>query len=291
MSSPARKHGDSRLSVRLALFMGLFWTGLAEGLLSPDSLRTSSLALSYAFGLGAMGLSIFTFMLREGWSYLRPEAPEPAAALQTGPVWHRARFFTDPAYQIPAIYCVLVLIVRLTLDLRAGPPLSERAWWFLVFMAFAAVAVPVIFKQARTRIRARARGIPDGRIQADEMQDTVVADGSGRGEEGAAVLESTDRKDGSTDRHESGKTFAPGFRDPWFTVPALALGTVHVIRNGMESIQEDPSSFEATAWFFAPLLAVALAAAISSIARLRRRRKEALNAAGNQPMTVTDAAH
>ena len=236
MSSLARKHDDSRLSARLAVLMGLAMSGFMEGLLSPESLRTSPLALSYAIGLGAMGLSTFTFMLREGRKFLNPEEPEAAPEPRTGPLWHEAKFFTDPWYQVPAIYCVLVLIVQLVMELEAGPPLSERALWFLVFLAFATVAVPVIIG---TRVR----------------------------------LDSAGRKDGSTNRHEDGRSLPPGFRDPWFTVPAAALGAFHLARYGVDAIEEDPSSITATWWLLTPLLGVALAVVMLAFDRFRQQRK------------------
>ena len=236
MASLAKKHDDSRLSARLAVLMGLVMSGLMDGLLSPESLRTSPLALSFAIGLGIMGLSTFTFMLREGRKFLNPEQSEAAPEPQTGPVWHEARFFTDPWYQVPAIYCVLVLVVQLVMELEAAPTLSERALWFLVFLTFATVAVPISISK---RVR----------------------------------LDSAGRKDDSANRHEGGRPLAPGFRDPWFTVPAAALGAVHLARYGVDAIEEDPSSAEATLWLLTPLLGVALAVVMPSFDRFRQQRK------------------
>ena len=251
MSSLAKKHDDSRLSARLAVLMGLVMSGFADGLLSPESLRTSPLALSYAVGLGAMGLSTFTFMLRGVRKYLNPEEPAPPPEPRTAPVWHEARFFTDPWYQVPAIYCVLVLVVQLIVDLEAGPALSDRTLWFLVFVAFATVAIPVSISR---RVR----------------------------------LESAGNKDSPADGNEARRTF-PGFRDPWFTVPAAALGAVHLAKFGVEAIEEDPTSSEATWWLLSPLLSVALAVAMPSIDRFRRRRKLRNAAESGSPEVPADA--
>ncbi|MCY4555167.1 MAG: hypothetical protein OXF79_01990 [Chloroflexi bacterium] len=252
MSSLAKKHDDSRLSARLAVLMGLVMSGFADGLLSPESLRTSPLALSYAVGLGAMGVSTLTFMLRGVRQYLNPEETAPEPEPRTGPVWHEARFFTDPWYQVPAIYCVLVLVVQLIVDLEAGPPLSDRTLWFLVFVAFATVTIPASISR---RVR----------------------------------LESAGNKDSSADGNEARRTFAPGFRDPWFTVPAAALGAVHLAKFGVEAIEEDPTSSEATWWLLSPLLSVALAVAMPSIDRFRRRRKLRNAAESESPKVPVDA--
>ena len=252
MSSLAKKHDDSRLSARLAVLMGLVMSGFADALLSPESLRTSPLAMSYAIGLGAMGLSTFTFMLRQMRKYLNPEEPEPAPDPRSGPVWHEARFLTDPWYQVPAIYCVLVLVVQLIVDLEAGPRLSDRTLWFLVFVAFATVAVPVSISR---RVR----------------------------------LESAGHEDSSANGNEARRTFAPGFRDPWFTVPAAALGAVHLAKFGVEAIEEDPGSSEATWWLLSPLLSVAFAVAMPSIDRFRRRRKPRNAGESGSPEVPDDA--
>lgn len=252
MSSLAKKHDDSRLSARLAVLMGLVMSGFADGLLSPESLRTSPLALSYAVGLGAMGVSTLTFMLRGVRQYLNPEETAPEPEPRTGPVWHEARFFTDPWYQVPAIYCVLVLVVQLIVDLEASPPLSDRTLWFLVFVAFATVTIPASISR---RVR----------------------------------LESAGNKDSSADGNEAKRTFAPGFRDPWFTVPAAALGAVHLAKFGVEAIEEDPASSEATWWLLSPLLSVALAVAMPSIDRFRRRRKLRNAAESGSPEVPADA--
>ena len=246
MTSLAKKYDQSRLSARFALLIGLLMAGSMDGLLSPESLRTSPLALSYAIALAAMALSTLTFLLREARGYLTPGAPEP----QTGPAWHEARLFTDPWYQIPAIYCVFVLACKLVVELTEKPPASDRAVWFLVFVAFMAVVLP---------------------ISVSKRLD----------------LEARDREDGLPGVRASAPTVSDAFRDPWFTVPAAVLAAVHIAGYGLEVIEEDPASPMATWIFLSPLLLMAFAVVMPSIDRLRRRRKKIREAAGHRSTGVT----
>ena len=66
MTSLAKKYDQSRLSARFAMLIGLLMAGSMDGLLSPESLRTSPLALSYAIALAAMAPSMAT------WIFLSP---------------------------------------------------------------------------------------------------------------------------------------------------------------------------------------------------------------------------
>ena len=125
MRSIAKKYDQSKLSARVAILIGLVTFQVADGLLTPEALRTSPLAQSYAVALAVMGLGVLVFALQKLRSYL--SEPTPIAESRTGPVWHEARLFTDPWYQIPAIYCVFVLLCRLVLDLTAKPPASAQA--------------------------------------------------------------------------------------------------------------------------------------------------------------------
>ena len=236
MTSVAREYDDSRLSARLTLLMGLAMFEVVDGLLSPENLRTSLLAVSYAFALGVMALGTLTFALQRLRSYLNPETPMPP--LLSGPVWHKARLFTDPWYQVPALYCVFVLLVQLCLDLAAEPPRSDPAVRLLVSVAVMTVVLP--FSISR-RVR----------LELEEQEE------EGDGQPAA------------------GRTAAAAFRDPWFTVPGAILASVHIARWGVEIIEEDPSSAAASWLPLAPLLVVAFAAIMPLMDQYRRRRKEA----------------
>lgn len=236
MKSLARKYDESKLSARVAILMGLVTFQLADGLLSLEALRTSPLAQSYAVALAVMGLGVLVFALQKLRGYL--SEPTPIAEPRTGPVWHEARLFTDPWYQIPAIYCVFVLLCQLVIDLAANPPASVQAVWFLICVAAMSVVVPV---SASRRV---------------SLERTHL-EGSSEEEEGDAAPKP-----------------ASAFRDPWFVVPGAVLGAVEMARFGLEAIEADPASGDATWWLLAPLLTMAFAAAMPLVDQYRRRRKE-----------------
>lgn len=242
MTSLANKYDDSKLSARLAILIGL--VTFDDGLLSQEALRTSPLALSYAVALAVMGLGVLVFALQKLRGYLSPGTPmaEPKAE----PVWHEARLFTDPWYQIPAIYCVFVLLCRLVIELTEKPPASAQAVWFLVCVAAMAVVVPL-----RTSKRVS--------------------------------LEETYLEAASEEERNGAPRAASAFRDPWFVVPGAVLGAVEVARFGLEAIEDDPTSAEATWWLLAPLLVMAFAAAMPLVDQYRRRRKETAKTDGLPP--------
>ncbi|MYJ25177.1 MAG: hypothetical protein F4080_06440 [Holophagales bacterium] len=236
MRSLAKKYDESKLSARVAILTGLVTFQLADGLLSLEALRTSPLAQSYAAALAVMGLGVLVFALQKLRSYL--SEPTPIAEPRTGPVWHEARLFTDPWYQIPAIYCVFVLLCQLVIDLAGNPPASVQAVLFLVCVAAMSVVVPA---SASKRVS----------------------------------LEKTHLQASSEEERDAAPKPASAFRDPWFVVPGAVLGAVEMARFGLESIEADPSSGEATWWLLAPLLTMAFAAAMPLVDQYRRRRKEA----------------
>ena len=247
MSSLARKYDESKLSARLGILVGLVTFQLVDGLLSPEALRTSPLAQSYAVALAVMGLGVLVFALQKLRGYLNPatQVAEP----RTGPVWHEARLFTDPWYQIPAIYCVFVLLCQLVIDLTVKPPVSAQAVWFLIFVAAMSVVIPV---STSKRV---------------SLEKTYVEAAS------------------EEERSVAPKAVSP-FRDPWFVVPGAVLGAVEVARFGLEVIEEEPTSGEATWWLMAPLLGMAFAAVMPLVDQYRRRRKEKATELEAQPLEL-----
>ena len=235
MTSLAKKYDESKLSARLGILVGLVMFQLADGLLSAEALRTSPLAQSYAVALAVMGLGVLVFALQKLRGYLNPATPtvEP----RTGPAWHEARLFTDPWYQVPAVYCVFALLSQLVIDLTERPPQSALAVWFLVCVAAMSVVVPVSTSK---------------RVSLEKT-----------------YLEAASEKERS-----AAPIAASAFRDPWFVVPGAVLGAVEVARFGLEVIEEDPTSSGATWWLLAPLLGMAFAAAMPLVDQYRRRRKE-----------------
>ena len=251
MSSLARKYDESKLSARLGILVGLVMFQLADGLLSPEALRTSPLAQSYAVALAVMGLGVLVFALQKLRGYLNPETP--VAEPRTGPVWHEARLFTDPWYQVPAVYCVFALLCQLVIDLTERPPQSALAVWFLVCVAAMSVVVPVSTSK---------------RVSLEKT-----------------YLEAASEKERS-----AAPIAASAFRDPWFVVPGAVLGAVEVARFGLEAIEEDPTSSGATWWLLAPLLGMAFAAAMPLVDQYRRRRKEMAAGLEDQPQEVSGSA-
>jgi len=166
-------------------------------------------------------------------------------------VWHEARLFTDPWYQIPAIYCVFVLLCQFVIDLMAKPPASAQAVWFLICVAAMSVVVPI---------------------------------GASR----RVSLERTHLEASSEEEQNPAPAAVSAFRDPWFVVPGAVLGAVEMARFGLESIEADPTSGDATWWLLAPLLTMAFAAAMPLVDQYRRRRKD-VTATGS-PRTPTTPA-
>lgn len=166
-------------------------------------------------------------------------------------MWHEARLFTDPWYQIPAIYCVFVLLCQFVIDLMAKPPASAQAVWFLICVAAMSVVVPI---------------------------------GASR----RVSLERTHLEASSEEEQNPAPAAVSAFRDPWFVVPGAVLGAVEMARFGLESIEADPTSGDATWWLLAPLLTMAFAAAMPLVDQYRRRRKD-VTATGS-PRTPTTPA-
>ena len=131
---------ESKPGPRFLVLMGLLFAGDDTGLLSIEALRTSPVSMVYAVALATAAVATLV-ALRRG----RPSDTSPAAeAPRTGPVWHESTLFTDPWYQVPAIFCVFILFSRFVLDLVAAPPMTDRAVWFLAALGIAILAGPPV---------------------------------------------------------------------------------------------------------------------------------------------------
>ena len=95
------------------------------------------------------------------------------------------------------------------IDLTAKPPASAQAVWFLICVAAMSVVVPISTSRRVSLERTHLEASPA------EEEDTAPA----------AVS---------------------AFRDPWFVVPGAVLGAVEMARFGLEAIEADPTSGEAT---------------------------------------------
>ena len=113
MTESKEKYDESKPGPRLIVLMGLLITGGDTGLLSIEALRTSPLSMVYAVALATAAVATLVALRRgaQDRTSLETEAP------RTGPVWHESTLFTDPWYQVPAIFCVFILFSRFVLNL------------------------------------------------------------------------------------------------------------------------------------------------------------------------------
>ena len=168
---------------------------------------------------------------------IRSPAAEPDATPATD--WHAHQTFTDPLFQVPAIFCVILYAIDLTADLVAEPPESEVAMWFLAVaagLAFAAVS-GAIWRASR----------PDEAESAEPV--TELHEG-----------------------HRAEPRSTPALRDPWFAVPAAAAPFLLLIRPVLRDFEEGPPYV-----VFTPVAIGALVVAVATIAitAIHNRRKRA----------------
>lgn len=255
---------DSKPGVRLLVLSAMLFAGRDSGLLSFEALKTSPASLIYAIALAAATVATLAAMTRSARSATTPEALLP----RTGPTWHESTLFTDPWYQVPAIYCVLMLFCRFVLDLVATPPTTERAVWFLAGLASLAAAFGLVGADAS---RKRPK-----KLEADPP----VLDGElDVGTRGAALdpqypLDPFMIGDKAAEPTENGSVVRTALRDPWSTAPAAAVAFLHIARDGLETIEEDPESLLATVWLLLPAAFLAMSLVTTTVSQTRQRRKD-----------------
>ncbi len=210
---------ESRPGPRFFVLSALLFSGRDAGLLGIEAIRTSPLSMAYAAALATALAATLTVVVR------RMSIESPAVVIpdleRTGPDWHKATLFTDPWYQFPAVFCVLILYFRFALEVVATPT-SSRAIWFLV--GFGAVglmtALDVAFRESSTN-RSGNEDRPDTAPRPDESYVGAV------------------------------------LKDPWFAVPTTSIALLHVARIGLETIEEDPEDWLAKAFVFTPAVLLA----------------------------------
>ncbi|MXX75372.1 MAG: hypothetical protein F4210_10540 [Holophagales bacterium] len=249
MTNDDRKPGDdSGLGPRALLIFMLFAAGVGPD--APlENIRTSILAMSYAACLVLMVVATLRAMGLQ-WAN-RPPAAEPAAT--PAPDWHAYRTFTDPLFQVPAIFCVILYAIDLTADLMAEPPETEAAVWFLAViagLAFAAVG-GTLWRASR----------PDDAVSADSVAELLEV-------------------------HRTEQRRTPALRDPWFAVPATAAPFLLVIRPGLRDIEEGPPYLVSAPFVIGALVVVVALIAFSAV-RERRKRARASAAVDQQSVGVT----
>ncbi len=230
---------ESKPGPRFLVLMGLLIAGSDSGLLSIEALRTSPVSMVYAVALATAAVATLVALRPGAPSETSPEAEMPG----TGPVWHESTVFTDPWYQVPAIFCVFVLFSRFVLDLMATPPMTGRAVWFLATLAIAILAVAF-----------GLIGATDSKKRAKNEQASPPGEAANSGEEESVV--------------------DTALRDPWFSVPAGSIAFLHFARDGLEKIEEDPDSPWATVWLLMPVAGLILGLVTTAVSRARQGRKQ-----------------
>ena len=230
---------ESKPGPRFLVLMGLVTTGGNAGLLSIEALRTSPVSMVYAVALATAAVATLVALRRGAPSATSPEAETP----RTGPVWHESTLFTDPWYQVPAVFCVFILFSRFVLDLVAEPPMTDRAVWFLAALGIAILAMA-----------SGLIGATDSKKRPKNEEGSPPGEAASSGEEESAV--------------------GAALRDPWFSVPAGAIAFLHFARDGLEKIEEDPDSPWATVWLLMPVAGLILGLVTTAVSRARQGRKQ-----------------
>ena len=254
MTENKKPYDESRPGPRILVLFGLLVTGSETELLSIEALRTSPLSMLYAVALATAAIATLVALRRGPRSGALPGTEAP----QTGPVWHESKWFTDPWYQVPAIFCVFVLLSQFFLDLFAGPPMTDQAVWFLVGLGLGLLAVAFGLIGARSKRRPGNEPVsPAGEGAPPSDQGSIVGD---------------------------------ALRDPWFSVPAGSMAFLHLAQGGLEAIEEDPESPLATLWLLMPVAGLIVGLATTAVSRTRQERKEAEAFAAASAATTTEEA-
>ncbi len=240
MTADKKKHDESKPSARFLVLMGLLFTGEDAGLLSIEALRTSPVSMAYAVALATAAVATLAFLLRR----IHSEPAGEEAAPRTSPVWHESTLFTDPWYQVSAIFCVFILFSQFVMDLVAEPPATDRAVWFLAALGIATLAMAFGLTGGAA---SKKRSDGDDADKADEAQQAG---------EPESPVEAT-------------------LRDPWFSVPVTSIFFLHFARDGLNQIEEAPESLMTTVTPLMPVVALVVGLVTLAVSRARRRRREA----------------
>ncbi len=241
-----KKYDESKPLARLLLISGFFFVGRDTGLLGIEALRTSTVAMLYAAALSTALLATLMSLSRESRKAPTPSEPTPVY----DPFRDQPRLFTDPWYQVPALFCISVLCCQFALDLIAEPPATVRAAWFLVSLGATTVAAGL------------------GLLRRSDTKKNVVGNGPEKPRELKSHFETT-------------------LNDPWFTIIAMTLCILPFARSGLERIEEEPESVMATMYILMPLVMLTIGNVTTAVSRFRRKRKEMATATDAGSVGVT----
>ena len=199
MTDKAKSPAHSGLLERFTLLLLLVAAGTRSDALFRD-LPSSATSVVYLACLVLMAVTTLR-ALGGAWESRSREDPN----LSLAPGWHVHRTFTDPLFQLPAVFGVVLLLVDFVLELVAEPPESEVAVWFLTGMA-------ALMFAATCAIIWRAR--PSN-------------------EPGGADSPSNAREQSDTEQQK-----ANAFQDPWFAVPGVVAPLLVIVRPLLEEIEE-----------------------------------------------------
>jgi len=226
------RYDESKPSARMVVVLGLFWTGLDGGLLNFREPETALVAGTYT-------VALITAVIANLVALRSPRDDDGEAAIQAAgaTTWHEPQIFSDPWYQVPAAYCVVLGVARFGLDMAEKPPGTGLEVWFLTTMLLGFALI--LNRQLTTR--------PDGADPAETRRERPARD------------------------HDSPETGI--LRDPWFVFPSLAVGFLHLARSGLEELAEAPDSPFARFWLFLPTVGILIFLVIETVKGVRRQRE------------------
>ena len=233
MTEDSTKSAYSSLFERLTLLMLFFAAGAGSDVLLWN-FPSSATSVAYAACLALMAVA--TLRAIRPWDLRPKQEADPTLATS----WHVPRTFTDPLFQLPAVFCVILLLADLTLELVAEPPQSEAGVWFLSGMAALTLGA-----------------------------GSAIVWRSGRGDEDEAGTTGSGMQD-TPEEAATGRRKARAFEDPWFAVPGVVAPFLLVTRELLERIEEGEVLESVTPYMVGLLVGGGAVALLV----LRQKRKE-----------------
>lgn len=117
--------------VRLLLILVLFSRALQADLLSFRTLGATLLTVAYVGAI--LGMAGFVAVL---WrkALKEPDTEEPSPVSEAPRRVHG--LFSEPWYELPAVFCMIVVGINYASSLLAAPPESTMSRWFVALLGF-----------------------------------------------------------------------------------------------------------------------------------------------------------